>query len=114
MTLLSRKTSGAEANRSLRLEVEDTGIGVPSEKRETVFEKFFQADPTQARRLGGIGLGLAISRRLVELMGGKIGLQSGKDGRGTLVWFTLPLAAGSVSQTSAVGQQPRDAVRASQ
>ena len=74
----------------------------------------FQADPTQARRLGGMGLGLAISRRLVELMGGKIGLQSGKDGRGTLVWFTMPLAARSVPQTSAVGRQPRDAVRASQ
>jgi signal transduction histidine kinase len=104
--------SGAEKNHLLRLEVEDTGIGVPSEKRQAVFEKFFQANPAQSRRLGGTGLGLAISRRLVELMGGTIALESGKDGRGTLVWFTLPLAANSGSPTFALVRQPQDAVRA--
>jgi len=76
----------------LLLEVEDTGIGVAPEKQEVVFQKFVQADALQARKLGGSGLGLTISRRLVELMGGAIGLASEGEGRGTRVWFTLPLA----------------------
>jgi signal transduction histidine kinase len=90
--------SGAASPPLIRVEVEDTGIGVPPEKRESVFQKFFQADPSYSRRLGGTGLGLAISRSLVELMGGTIGLQDGKDGRGTLVWFTVPLASHKPSQ----------------
>jgi len=84
--------SDLHASCFLRLEVEDTGIGIPPEKREAVFQKFVQADPLQAQRQGGSGLGLTISRRLVELMGGRIGLESGGNGRGTRVWFTLPLA----------------------
>lgn len=76
----------------LRLEVEDTGIGVPENQREAVFQKFVQADAAHSRRLGGAGLGLAISRRLVELMGGAISMESGRENRGTMVWFTLPLA----------------------
>ena len=77
----------------VRIEVEDTGIGVPPEKREAVFQKFVQADPAYARRLGGTGLGLAISKRLVELMGGTIALEGGRNGRGTLVWFTIPVVS---------------------
>ncbi len=86
----------------LRLEVEDTGIGVPESKQEAVFEKFVQANPVQTRRQEGSGLGLTISRKLVELMGGTIGLGKGSDGRGTLVWFTLPVAgaAGSMGSTA--------------
>jgi signal transduction histidine kinase len=76
----------------LRLEVEDTGIGIPQEKRDAVFEKFVQAHPAQSRRHGGSGLGLAISRKLVEMMDGTIGIESGANGSGTLVWFTMPLA----------------------
>jgi len=73
----------------LRLEVEDTGIGIPLEKRELVFQKFVQVDNSPNRDHGGSGLGLAIARRLVEMMGGAIGVESGSGGRGTLVWFTL-------------------------
>jgi signal transduction histidine kinase len=75
----------------LRLEIEDTGIGIPADKREAVFGKFVQIDSAQARNQRGAGLGLAISRRLVELMGGSIGLGEGSNGQGTLVWFTLPI-----------------------
>ncbi|MBI3406287.1 MAG: hypothetical protein HY046_12610 [Acidobacteria bacterium] len=75
----------------LLLEVEDTGIGVAHEKQEAVFQKFVQADAVQARKHGGSGLGLTISRRLVQLMGGAIGLVSEGEGHGTRVWFTLPL-----------------------
>ncbi|MBI3403972.1 MAG: hypothetical protein HY046_00750 [Acidobacteria bacterium] len=76
----------------LRIEVQDTGIGIPPEMQRTVFQKYVQVDPVQSRRHGGSGLGLTISRRLVELMGGSIGLESEGTGRGTKVWFTLPVA----------------------
>ncbi len=76
----------------LRVEVEDTGIGVPAERQGAVFDKFVSAHPQQSRRLGGAGLGLTISRKLVELMGGCIGLSSEGQDRGTRVWFTVPLA----------------------
>ncbi len=89
-------TLRASENRThLRIEVEDTGIGIPEDQRKGMFEKFYQANPVLARRHGGSGLGLAISRRLVEMMGGEIGLESEGANRGTLVWFTLPQAGAS-------------------
>jgi signal transduction histidine kinase len=79
-------------NGFLRFEVEDTGVGIPRDKQAAVFEKFVSAHPAQSRRHGGSGLGLTISRKLVELMGGQIGLSSDGRNRGTRVWFTVPLA----------------------
>jgi len=76
----------------VRFEVEDTGIGIPPEKREAVFQKFVRVESAQTPRQDGTGLGLAISRRLVEMMGGQIGLEGGAGGEGTRVWFTLLLA----------------------
>ncbi|HEY2119071.1 MAG TPA: HAMP domain-containing sensor histidine kinase [Candidatus Acidoferrum sp.] len=76
----------------LRIEIEDTGMGIPEEKRDAVFEKFVRHDAQALRGISGAGLGLAIAKRLVEMMHGKIGLESGADGRGSLAWFTLPLA----------------------
>jgi len=76
----------------LRFEIEDTGIGVPVEKRNSVFEKFVRHDPKALRGVTGSGLGLAIAKRLVEMMSGRIGLETGADGKGSIAWFTLPLA----------------------
>ena len=73
----------------LRIEVRDTGVGVPTAKRQEIFHEFVQADSSHARKFGGSGLGLAISKRLVETMGGDIGIEAPEDG-GSLFWFTLP------------------------
>ena len=67
----------------------DTGVGVPDAKQREIFQEFVQADSSHARKFGGSGLGLAISKRLVEAMGGQIGMQSGSDG-GSVFWFTVP------------------------
>ena len=74
----------------LKVSVEDTGIGIPAEKLQSVFEKFAQVDGSSTRRHEGTGLGLAIAARLVDLMGGRIGVES-ELGRGSVFWFTAPL-----------------------
>jgi PAS domain S-box-containing protein len=75
---------------ALRLTVKDTGIGIPGDKQKAVFDPFIQADGSMSRKYGGTGLGLSISARLIELMGGKIWLES-KLGQGSTFSFTLSL-----------------------
>jgi PAS domain S-box-containing protein len=72
----------------LLFEVRDTGIGIPKDKQKSLFEKFFQADSSYAKKFSGAGLGLAISKELVELLGGTIGLES-NVGKGSTFFFTL-------------------------
>lgn len=81
--------TGTESDNVLRVEVRDTGVGVPPQKRQEIFQEFVQADSSHARKFGGSGLGLAISKRLVETMGGQIGIEPGPD-HGSIFWFTVP------------------------
>jgi CheY-like chemotaxis protein len=76
----------------LHFSVKDTGIGIPLDKQRHVFSAFSQADSSSTRMFGGTGLGLTISSQLVEMMGGRIWLES-KEGLGSTFHFTLPLGA---------------------
>lgn len=86
-------------NDSIILQVSDTGIGVPEDRLDKIFEQFEQADSSTSRVYGGTGLGLAITKNLIELMGGKVGISS-KVGVGTKIWFNLPVQLKSKNKST--------------
>jgi signal transduction histidine kinase/CheY-like chemotaxis protein len=92
-------------------EVTDTGIGIPVDKIESVFEPFVQADPSITRRFGGTGLGLTISRRLAELLGGSLTVRSA-DGEGSVFTLTVPVTVADAPPPPPVAMPPSEPGRA--
>jgi two-component system sensor histidine kinase/response regulator len=94
----------------IRFAISDTGIGIPQERQAAVFSSFTQVDGSTTRRFGGSGLGLSISKRLVELMGGQMGLES-EEGKGSTFWFTIPF--GKQDKRQKLPMKTRQSVRGS-
>ena len=101
---LSRSGQGAR----VRFEVEDSGMGIALEDQDRLFQPFAQVDAGVTRKHGGTGLGLAISRRIIELMGGKIGVESA-PGSGSVFWFEIEA---DTARTPAVARNPASAPQA--
>jgi CheY-like chemotaxis protein len=99
VTLTTRYDPGAGR---LRVEVQDTGLGVSPEKQERLFKRFSQVDGSLTRTQGGTGLGLAICKGLVEAMGGSIGVES-EAGVGSRFWFEIPAPLARLAETGDEG-----------
>jgi PAS domain S-box-containing protein len=92
VSLNAKVAKSAAAGTLVRYEVRDTGIGIPQARIESLFHPFTQVDASTTRRFGGTGLGLSIVARLVELMGGEVGVES-SEGTGSCFWFTIQCGA---------------------
>ena len=96
VVLRVRQHESTDEHVTLSFDVSDTGVGVPADKQELIFQEFVQADASTTRRYGGTGLGLAIASRLIGAMGGQISLQS-EVGRGSTFSFTIRFGLGTVA-----------------
>lgn len=94
--LLVHQLENNSSRRTIRFEISDTGVGISPTSQRKLFASFSQGDSSITRKYGGSGLGLAICKKLVEAMGGSIGVQSQPD-EGSTFWFELPLAAKEAS-----------------
>ena len=103
--LTVEREAGGNDSATLRFSVEDTGIGIPSDRLDYIFGRFSQADSSTARKYGGSGLGLNIVKRLVELMGGRVWVES-EVGRGSTFRFTARFKVDSALEAARDGGEP--------
>lgn len=108
VTVTVRRLGESQDQHLLRFEVHDTGIGIEEDAQERLFLPFNQADASTTRLYGGTGLGLVICKRIVDLMGGSIGVVSAR-GRGSTFWFEIPLLkiVGDLRNHTLAGSTPR-------
>ncbi|MBU3927556.1 MAG: response regulator, partial [Bacteroidetes bacterium] len=106
------KTISSVHEPMVRFYVKDTGIGIPKHRQEAIFDRFIQADITDARAFQGSGLGLAISKSYIEMLGGSIWVESIPDGKsggkGSTFYFTLPLSKYAKEKTVVLNDIPVD------
>lgn len=92
-------TATQDRSGEVSIRVEDTGVGIPKEARDRVFDKFTQADASTTRQFGGTGLGLTICRNFAEVLGGSLSIDTPESGKGTHLVVTLPLEISEAAQT---------------
>ena len=105
VTLRLREFSGPNGRQFLRIEVQDTGIGIDAEGRKKLFKPFSQVDASISRRFGGTGLGLTISKEIAELLGGEMGVES-EIGKGSTFWLEMRVEATEAPETAPPGERP--------
>ncbi|MHC1711693.1 MAG: chemotaxis protein CheB [Solidesulfovibrio sp.] len=103
---ISPASSRFDAKNRILVTVTDTGIGIPQEQVQAIFEPFGQVEGVYMRRFGGAGLGLSIVRRLVALMGGEIAVDS-EEGRGTTMYVSLPIQTAAQTDRNTGGREPK-------
>ena len=108
VTLRCRVEQESPDEVTLRFEVSDTGLGISPEKISKLFSPFVQADSTTTRKYGGTGLGLAITKRLINAMGGDVGVES-EVGRGSLFWFTVRLKRADTAELEELNEPQEQA-----
>jgi signal transduction histidine kinase/CheY-like chemotaxis protein len=101
LTVTGAPMAGREDGYTIQLSVRDTGVGIPPERADRVFQRFSQVNASTTRQYGGTGLGLVISKHLVELMGGRIWFES-QVGQGTIFAFTVPVRIHATAPATAL------------
>lgn len=105
VTVFARALSKEGNDHRIEISVRDTGIGIPKDKLQHIFERFSQAESHTTRSYGGTGLGLSIAKQLVELQGGNISIES-NSGKGTTITFTLPFKSLRNTNSVVVNKEP--------